>query len=164
MFTGLTTAVFNIQKNFSTLGRNEIMHGVLKNWSFCFILNHIFIGKYRLCCKALNWVKIQFSDFLTLLQERIKIEKYKSVMTDKCSALAGKMVRIVHFTVTAENEARVDLVLIQPFLLYYVNHVALMLTSIFKHNFHKKRKRFVSKQDQLKPHVLSKAGILNPQL
>ena len=54
-----------------------------------------------------------------------------------------------HSTVKAENEAGVDLVLIQPFLLYYVNHVALMLTSIFKHNFHKKRKRFVSKQDQL---------------
>ena len=26
-------------------------------------------------------------------------------------------------------------VLIQPFLLYYVNHVVLMLTSIFKQNF-----------------------------
>ena len=36
--------------------------------------------------------------------------------------------------VTGENEARVDLVLIQPFLptlLYYVNHVVLMITSIF---------------------------------
>ena len=65
---------------------------------------------------------------------------------------------MVHFTVTAENEAGVDLVLIQPFLLYYVNHVVLMPTSIFKHNFHKKRKRFVSKQDQLiKHHVHSKA-------
>ena len=53
-------------------------------------------------------------------------------MTERCSAFAG-----------------VELVLIQPFLLYYVNHVALMLTGIFKHNFHKKRKRFVSKQDQL---------------
>ena len=47
---------------------------------------------------------------------------------------------IVHFTVTGENEAGVDLVLIQPFLLCYVNHIFLMLTSIFKHNFHKKRK------------------------
>ena len=55
----------------------------------------------------------------------------------------GKMVRIVHFTITAENETGVDLVLIQPFLLYYVNHDALMLTGIFNHNFHEKRKRFV---------------------
>jgi len=85
-------------------------------------------------------------------------------MTDRCSAFPGKMVRIVHFTATAENEAGVDLVLIQPFLLYYVNHVVLMLSSIFKHNFHKKRKRFVSKQDQLKPHVRSKARILSPQV
>ena len=38
---------------------------------------------------------------------------------------------IVHFTVTGENEAGVDHVLIQPFLLYYVNHVVLMVTSIF---------------------------------
>ena len=39
--------------------------------------------------------------------------------------------KIIHFTVTGGNEANVDLVLIQPFLLYYVNHVVLMLTSIF---------------------------------
>ena len=38
---------------------------------------------------------------------------------------------IVHFTVTGGNEAGVDLVLIQPFLLSYVNHFVLMLTSIF---------------------------------
>ena len=37
---------------------------------------------------------------------------------------------IVHFTVAGGNEAGVDLVLIQPFLLCYVNHVVLMLTSI----------------------------------
>ena len=42
---------------------------------------------------------------------------------------------IAHFTVEGENEAGVDLVLIQPFLLYYVNHVFLMLTSIFKAKF-----------------------------
>ena len=39
---------------------------------------------------------------------------------------------IAHFTATGGNEAGVDLVLIQPFLLYYVNHVVLMLSSIFK--------------------------------
>ena len=38
-------------------------------------------------------------------------------MTDRCRAFAGKMVRIVHFTVTAENEAGVNLVFIQLFLL-----------------------------------------------
>ena len=40
--------------------------------------------------------------------------------------------RVAHFTVTVRNEARVDLVLIKLFLLYYVNHVLLMLANIFK--------------------------------
>ena len=47
---------------------------------------------------------------------------------------------IVHFTVTGGNEAGVHLVLIQPFLLYNVNHVVLMLASIFLAYFYKKRK------------------------
>ena len=34
-------------------------------------------------------------------------------------------------SVTGGNEAGVDHVLIQPFLLHYVNHVVLMLSSIF---------------------------------
>ena len=38
---------------------------------------------------------------------------------------------VVHFTITGNNVVVVDLVLIQPFPLYYVNHVVLMLTSIF---------------------------------
>ena len=39
--------------------------------------------------------------------------------------------RISHFTVSGGNEAGADIVLIQPFLLYYANHVLLMLTCIF---------------------------------
>ena len=45
-----------------------------------------------------------------------------------------------HFTVMDGREAGVDLVLIQTFLLYYVNQVTLMPTSIFKDNFHNKAK------------------------
>ena len=30
-------------------------------------------------------------------------------------------------------------------MIYYVNHVLLMLTGIFKHNFHKKRKQVLNK-------------------
>ena len=48
--------------------------------------------------------------------------------------------RIGHFTVIDEGEADGDLVLIQTFLLYHVNQVILMLTSIFKDNFHNKEK------------------------
>ena len=38
---------------------------------------------------------------------------------------------IAHSTFTVGNEAGVDLVLIQPCLLYYVNHVFVILNSIF---------------------------------
>ena len=62
-------------------------------------------------------------------------------------------------TVTGGNEAGADLVLVQPFLLCYVNHV-LMLTSIFLSIISiRKRERFVSKQGQSPPHIHSKAGI-----
>ena len=47
------------------------------------------------------------------------------------------------------SEADVDLVLIQTFLLYYVNQVILMLASTFKDNFHNK----VSKQGHRQPHI-----------
>ena len=43
------------------------------------------------------------------------------------------------------NEVEIDLVLIQTLMIYYVNHVLLMLTSIFKHNFHKKRNHVLHK-------------------
>ena len=46
------------------------------------------------------------------------------------------VIEIAFFTVTVANEARVDLALIQPFLLYYAKRVVVMLTSIFKQNFH----------------------------
>ena len=49
-------------------------------------------------------------------------------------------IAITHFTLTGGNKAGVDLAFIQPFLLYYVNHVFLTLTSIFKQNLHQKRK------------------------
>ena len=50
------------------------------------------------------------------------------------------MYLIAHFTMLDGNEDGVDLVLIQPLLLSYVNHVVLLLIIIFKHNFHKKTK------------------------
>ena len=59
---------------------------------------------------------------------------------DKNQEFECVLLQIAYFTVTGENEAGVDLVLIQPFPLYHGNHVVLMLNSIFKQNFHKKRK------------------------
>ena len=44
-------------------------------------------------------------------------------------------IRIGHFKVMYGTEAGVDLVLIQTFLLYHVNQVILLLTSIFHVQF-----------------------------
>ena len=81
----------------------------------------------------------------------------------KSSVLAPWYRPLAHFKVTAESEAGVDFVLIQPLLFYYVNHVVLMLTSIFKHNFHEKGKEVCIKTGQTQPHVQSKARILSPK-
>ena len=50
-------------------------------------------------------------------------------MSDTVSVHSSLKYVIAQFTLTGENEVGVDLVLIQPFLLYYVNHFVLMLTS-----------------------------------
>ena len=42
------------------------------------------------------------------------------------------MFTLAHFTVIGKSEKRVDHVLIQPFLLYYINYVVLMQTSTEK--------------------------------
>ena len=65
----------------------------------------------------------------------------------KVSKLDPVSLAIAYFTVTGENKAGVDLGLIQPSLLYYVNEVLLMLTTslIFQHNFHTKRKEVLIK-------------------
>ena len=47
----------------------------------------------------------------------------------------GHIGSIGHFTVVYGSEAEGELVLIQTFLLYYVNQVILMLTSIFQEHF-----------------------------
>ena len=71
--------------------------------------------------------------------------------------------RLAHLSVAGRNEDGVDLVLIQPFLLCYVNHVFLMLTGIFflSKIYMYKGRRFVLKEGQTQPHVHSKARILS---
>ena len=52
------------------------MYDILNYLSSCSALNHlILVGKYLLYCRALNGVKFQFVDFITLLQEKIEVEK-----------------------------------------------------------------------------------------
>ena len=68
-------------------------------------------------------------------------------LLNKMDVVFSVKIQLAHFTVTDGSEAGVDLALMQPFLLYYVNHVVLMLTSIFfLHNFHKKKKEVCIKR------------------
>ena len=61
---------------------------------------------------------------------------------------------IVHFTVTGGNEAVFDRVLIQPFFLYYIYHVVLMLTSYFKRDFNTKDGNKVTKGTREVPELI----------
>ena len=75
------------------LCKKEIIYGVLKNfvWSSCSTLSHlILIGKYLLYCKALNGIKTQFSNLLSLVQEKTEIEKYITTTNNKCGAFSEK--------------------------------------------------------------------------
>ena len=69
---------------------------------------------------------------------RLKVE-YKLVPQEKARENLDVLLGL--FTVMYGTEAGVDLVLIQTFLLYYVNQVILMLTSIFQGQFSQQRKR-----------------------
>ena len=63
---------------------------------------------------------------------KLKVE-YKLVPQEKARENLDVLLGL--FTVMYGTEARVDLVLIKTFLLYYVNQVILMLTSIFQGQF-----------------------------
>ena len=63
---------------------------------------------------------------------KLKVE-YKLVSQEKARENLDVLLGL--FTVMYGTEAGVDLVLIQTFLLYYVNQVILMLTSIFQGQF-----------------------------
>ena len=69
----------------------EILYGVVKSFSSCLTLNHlIFIGKYFLYCKAVNNAIPLFEDFVTLVVEKIEIERYIAFMSNKCGASLEK--------------------------------------------------------------------------
>ena len=83
---------------------------------------------------------------------------------------------IAQFTVTGGNEVKVELVLKQPFLFWYVYYFVLILTSIFKQNntFEKDGALYQNKvnfshqlvlcTNYAQPHVHTKASTLSLQL
>ena len=81
----------SVFKNHLSLSEREILYGVLKSFSYCLNLNRlIFIGKYFLYCKAVNNAKPLFEDFVTLVAEKIEIERYIVFMSNKRNAFLEK--------------------------------------------------------------------------
>ena len=86
-----------ISKETLTLGRKEIMYGILNNWSSCSALNHpILIGKYLIYCKAINRVSFLFADFKALLRQKIETEKYVAFSSNKWSTFYEKWARFLN--------------------------------------------------------------------
>ena len=63
-------------------------------------------------------------------KQQTKVKKKHTVRLPNRQPNYGQT--MAHFTVSGGNEAGVDLVLIQPFLLSYAHHVVLTLTKIFQ--------------------------------
>ena len=74
------------------LEQNEIIYGVLKYTSSGLTLNHlIIIGKYFLYINAVQDEKRpQFTDFVTLANEKIELEKYIAITTNKLLSFTKK--------------------------------------------------------------------------
>ena len=86
-----------ISKETLTLGKKEIMYGILNNWSSCSALNHlILIGKYLIYCKAINRVNFIFADFKALLHQKIETEKYIAFSSNKYSTFYKKWARFLN--------------------------------------------------------------------
>lgn len=78
------------------LEKIEIIYGVLRHTSSCLTLNHlIIIGKYFLCTNGVHDEKRpQFTDFITLVYEKIELEKYIAITTNKLLFFNKKMVQL----------------------------------------------------------------------
>ena len=60
------------------------MFGIIRCHTYCLALNHLIIlGKYFLYVNALNTITYQFDDFVSLVREKINLEKYIAVTGNK---------------------------------------------------------------------------------
>ena len=90
-------------------------------------------------------------------------QRQRNVQKKVCCTCKVAFLLIGHFTVMDGSDAVVDLVLIQTFLLYYVNQVIVILAIMLsRHNFHNKAKEVCIKTRSL--HIHSKAKVLTRQL
>jgi len=60
------------------LSKLEVMFGIIRCHTYCLALNHLIIlGKYFLY--DINTITYQFDDFISLVRDKINLEKYISV-------------------------------------------------------------------------------------
>ena len=66
------------------LSELEVMFGIIHCHTNCLALNHLIIlGKYFLYVIAFNTITYQFDDFVSLVREKINLEKYIAVTRNK---------------------------------------------------------------------------------
>jgi len=66
------------------LSELEVMFGIICSHTYCLALNHLIIlGKYFLYVNALNTIRYGFDDFVSLVRDKIKLEKYIAVTCNK---------------------------------------------------------------------------------
>ena len=75
------------------LEQNEIIYGVLRHTSSCLTLNHlIIIGKtfFFILTEYMMKKRPQFTDFVTLVYEKVELEKYIAITTNELLSFAKK--------------------------------------------------------------------------
>ena len=67
------------------------MYGVLQDFTFLLTLNHLIpIGKYFIYKSAFNESRYQFADFIALVREKIDLERYIAVLSNKTESFIKK--------------------------------------------------------------------------
>ena len=76
---------YSISSNMKLLlSELEVMFGITRCHTYCLALNHLIIlGKYFLYINAVNTITTQFDDFVSLAREKINLEKYIAVTSNK---------------------------------------------------------------------------------
>ena len=66
------------------LSELDVMFGITRCQNYCLALNHLIIlGKYFIYVNALNTSKYRLNDFISLVREKINLEKYIAVTSNK---------------------------------------------------------------------------------
>ena len=73
------------------LSELEVMFGIIRCHPYCLALTHLIIlGKYFLYVNALNTTRYCFDDFVSLVRDKINLEKYVAVTCNKKKEFKNK--------------------------------------------------------------------------